>query len=389
MSARILVVEDVIVNRALLVAMLEGEGYEVVEATDASEALGLLRRESVDIVLLDVMLPGSMDGFAVCRWIKSHADYADLPVIFITGLDDTASKVQGLELGAADYVTKPFKREEILARVRTQLRIRQLTQSLTDANRELIDKQEQLEEDLRSAALVQQAFLPHPELAIPRFGVGWRFTPSLHIGGDLFNVTPIGNGWWAAYLVDVSGHGVPPALVTVAVAQTILQELHTALVQESSRVPSPSDVIRTLEAHFPMNRFDRYFTIVLVMIDSNSGRLVYSSAGHPPPVLVTAAGTELLEAGGPPVGMGYRSGDDEGTRDLSAGDRVFLYTDGLIDQTDRHGEPFGLDRLQLAGRAAHDLPLEAACDNLIAELDQFRGEVELDDDLAFLALQYH
>lgn len=388
MNPRILVVEDVAANRKLLATIIDEAGYSVSEAADAAEALKQLRGDGVDLILLDVMLPGSLDGFGLCRWIKGQAEFADLPVIFITALDDTPSKVRGLDLGAADYVTKPFKREEVLARVKTQLRIRQLTQSLTEANRGLTERQEQLEEDLRSAALVQKTFLPEPGLTIPRFQVRWRFTPSAQIGGDIFNVAPVGNGWWAFYLVDVAGHGVPPALVTISVAQSILQELHLAFIRDGAQVPSPGSVARSLETQFPMSRFDRYFTIVLLMIEPESGRIVYANAGHPPPVLVRRDSTELLEAGGPPVGLSLRPDNEEMSIRLERGDRLFLYTDGLIEQMDPAGEPFGIEGLVDSVERTRDLDFAAACDGLVETLERHRGNCPLDDDLALLALEY-
>lgn len=388
MSPRILVVEDVAANRRMLTEMLAEADYTISEAADAGEALKGIRGEEVDLILLDVMLPGSLDGFGLCRWIKGQAEYADLPVIFITALDDTPSKVRGLDLGAADYVTKPFKREEVLARVKTQLRIRQLTQSLTDANRGLTERQEQLEEDLRSAALVQKTFLPEPGLTIPHFQLRWRFTPSAQIGGDIFNVAPVGNGWWAFYLVDVAGHGVPPALVTISVAQSILQELHLSFIRDGARTPSPGSVAKALERQFPMNRFDRYFTIVLLMIEPESGRIVYANAGHPPPVLVRSTSIELLEAGGPPIGLSLRPENEEMTLQLERGDRLFLYTDGLIEQMDPAGEPFGIEGLVSTAEKTRGRDFAAACDGLVEAFDHYRGTRELDDDLALLALQY-
>ncbi len=388
MSQQILIVEDVAANRKALVEIVTAAGYSIVEAADASEALKWIRSTKVDLVLLDVMLPGALDGFGLCRWIKAQDDYEDLPVIFITALDDTPSKVRGLDLGAADYVTKPFKREEVLARVKTQLRIRQLTQSLTDANRDLTEKQEMLEEDLRSAGMVQQTFLPQPGLSIPGFAIRWEFTPSTHIGGDIFNVAPVGNGWWAMYLVDVAGHGVPPALVTISVAQAILQELHSAFILDRSHAPSPEAVVRSLEDQFPMSRFNRYFTIVLLMIDPASGEVVYANAGHPPPVLLRKDTFELLEAGGPPVGVGRRPESEEMRITLDRGDRLFLYTDGLIEQADSSGEPFGIEGLVKAAESTREEKFDLACPSVVDALDAHRGTLELEDDLALLALEY-
>ena len=106
MTARVLVVDDILANVKLLEARLTAEYFEVLTANSGRAALDIISRERVDIVLLDVMMPG-MDGFAVCRQIKRSPKLAHVPVIMVTALDQPSDKVEGLEAGADDFLTKP------------------------------------------------------------------------------------------------------------------------------------------------------------------------------------------------------------------------------------------------------------------------------------------
>ena len=116
--ATVLVVDDEPIVREVVVRYLEREGYSTLEADDGEKARALVERESPDLVVLDVMLPGT-DGLELCRWIRSHSE---LPVIMLTARGEEADRIVGLELGADDYVTKPFSPRELTARVRTVLR---------------------------------------------------------------------------------------------------------------------------------------------------------------------------------------------------------------------------------------------------------------------------
>jgi putative two-component system response regulator len=133
-AARVLVVDDEERNRRLLVAMLEAEGYSAIEAADGIQALALARQSPPDIVLLDIMMPG-MDGYQVARALKADPLTKAMPVVMVTALDDRASRLQGLEAGAEEFVTKPVDRNELRIRVRNLLRLKEFSDFLADHNR--------------------------------------------------------------------------------------------------------------------------------------------------------------------------------------------------------------------------------------------------------------
>lgn len=145
-SNSILVVDDIKKNIQLLGSLLSQERYAVSYATSGTKALEMINTENFDLILLDVMMP-EMDGFEVCRRLKQHPDSSEIPILFLTAKSEEKDILEGFELGAVDYLTKPFKGAELLARVKTHLSLRQAVKQLAEKNSLL----EQLLEDNRKA----------------------------------------------------------------------------------------------------------------------------------------------------------------------------------------------------------------------------------------------
>ncbi len=388
----ILIVDDQAVNRQLLAAILRKAGYRLLEAMDGDTALELVGRMAPDLVLLDIMMPGK-DGYAVCEALK-RGPHAATPVIFLSALADATNKVRGLELGAVDYITKPFDKAEVLARVRSHLKIQRLTRELLAANRDLVEKQAALDADLRAAAGIQRSLIPQHPPAADSVQVAWRFLPCDRIGGDVFNLYSLDPHNLALYVVDVSGHGVPAAMVTVSVSQSLaVQTGYTVRRPGTDDTPAvlatPADVLAHLEREYPFERFEKFFTISYLVLDHTTGVLQHSRAGHPPPVIVRGDGTvDLLDAGGTIIGLGSDVPFEEETRQLAPGDRVYLHTDGIVECGDDTGEQFGEPRLFELLRDSRHLPLDDTCERLIAALRQFSGGRPFQDDVTLVAVEY-
>ncbi len=392
---RILVADDSAMNRKLLVAILAKEEVEIVEAVDGVDALSKARLQRPDLVLLDIVMPGK-DGYEVCAELKADPKFANIPVIILSALTQPADKVRALELGAVDYVTKPFDRGEVLARVRNQLQIRKLTASLVQANRDLVAKQKDLDADLRAAGDIQLSLIPRTRPDVPGFDMAWRFVPCSSVGGDIFNVVRLDERRLGLYMVDVSGHGVPAAMVTVSVAQSltpqagiVLEPRHNASAGDAPVVRSPGRVLEMLDTEFPMERFDKYFTMVYLVLDVVSGELRYCNAAHPRPVVVRKDGRfELLEAGGTIVGLGGIMPFEEGGVVLEPGDRVYLFTDGITEFADTDGEEYGEERLRellASGGAPH---VQAACDGVVDALADFGQGARPNDDVTITGFEF-
>src|SRR5580698_9731923 len=198
----ILIVDDTPVNVMMLQSVLGAEGFRTITAADGPSARELSRTDAPDLILLDVMMPGE-SGFETCSKLKSDPKTADIPVIFLSALDDVKSKVRGLKIGGVDYVSKPVHGEEVLARVRVHLRIRE--------NNRAISRQHQAQvEELRDA---QRAILVHPENC-PEASFAVFYKPLEGAGGDFYDVVQLDRDVYGYFVADVSGHGVSAAFLT-------------------------------------------------------------------------------------------------------------------------------------------------------------------------------
>ena len=393
MAEVVFIVDDNMVNRKLLVGILKKEGYSLLEAEDGEQAIEMAFQEMPDLILLDIMMP-KKDGYDVCVQLKADKKTANIPIIFLSAKSQTEDKIKGLDLGGADYVTKPFDRGEVLARVRAQLKIARLTRDLINANAELVKKQEKLDEDLKAAAGIQQSLLPKSIPEMEALEMAWRFMPCDRIGGDIFNVVRLDEDHWGIYMLDVSGHGVPSALVAVSASQ-MLHAHHDRLLKISKKDPPhyeivpPSRVLESLDREFPIGRFGKYFTMSYVIIDTDANQITYSNAAHPPPVLIRKdGGLELLEKGGTIIGMGGVLPFEEGTLEIRPGDRLFLYTDGTVEYQNGDGALFGEERFYAEISRLRDLSLTEHIDGIVNGIMNFGDQIPPQDDLTLLGVEF-
>ena len=218
-ESRILIVDDVKTNVDILVEALRGE-YKLSVALDGDAALRSVEKSPPDLVLLDIMMPG-LDGYEVCRRLRAHEPTREVPVMFLSSLEDVRNKAQGFEVGGNDYLTKPFEVLEIKARVRSLLKAK----AYADAVREAMAR------DLRIAREIQMGILP-ADLAAATKGTGLDvhaiIEPAREVGGDLYEVLRVSDRRVVVALGDVSGKGIPAALfmaVTVSVLRTLARQI--------------------------------------------------------------------------------------------------------------------------------------------------------------------
>jgi sigma-B regulation protein RsbU (phosphoserine phosphatase) len=316
--------------------------------------------------------------------------------------------VEALRLGANDYLTKPFDFAVALARIRTHValkrsveRIRGLEQSLAQRNAELeqanarlAEANQRMRHDLEAAAKVQQALLPEGPPPIPGVNFAWQFKPCTELGGDLLNVVVLDDGRVALYVLDVVGHGVKAALLAVMVSRVLVQLLWPGGAGQAvgasgqQRLTSPAEVATRLNRVFPWDeRTGQFCTLLYGVLSPDTGAFSFVSAGHPGPVYLPRAGqARILDASGGLIGLG-KAGYQESSLALGAGDRLYLYTDGLADAPSRQGASFGEERLLRVLEQGRALPLQDSLAALVQEVEGWCGSEAPSDDISVLAVE--
>jgi sigma-B regulation protein RsbU (phosphoserine phosphatase) len=400
-TGRLLVVDDNPANRDMLRRRLARHGFDVDAAPEGAAALRMLDERPFDLVLLDVMMPG-MNGLDVLRVIRQTRAPTQLPVIMATARDASQDVVEALELGASDYVTKPLDFPVVLARVRTQLslkhsveQIRELERGLEQRNAELQAANAKMRDDLDAAAKVQAAMLPAAEPRVAGYRFAWRFVPSAWLAGDILNVFPLDERHVALYLLDVSGHGVAAALLSVTVSRFLSPARDPASLlwrrDEGSGcyvLQPPEKVAARLCERFPFEETaGQFFTLVYGLLDLQTHRLRYVSAGHPGLVHVPRGGhARIVDASGFPIGVTDEPYDEYEVH-LAPGDRVYLYSDGVPEAPDEADNPYGAERLLAHLDGTRDHALDPGHTSLLASIDLWRARRPLNDDVSVLALQ--
>lgn len=373
--ARILAVDDVEDNVFLLRMILENHNHEVIPAYSGAEALKVIEKTPVDLVLLDLMMPG-MSGLDVAQRIKLMDSARHVPVILLTAkkkeVDDV---VHALDSGADEYISKPFHETELVARVKSMLRMKSLFDQIEEDRRLMAD-------DLHTAQHVQKSLLPttFPYGGKVRITAHYESTTSL--GGDYYDVLDYGNGKIGALMADVSGHGASAAL--------IVSMIKTIMISHMDADPDPAELCGLLNDRLiGIIPAESYFTMFLGIIDLNSGALKYVRAGHPYPFLLRGGdGTvSRLEAKGDLLGLFDTVELQIGQEELGPGDKLITYSDGLFEVYNEAGEAFGIDRLQNEVRAGAGDEGDLFMRRLVDKANSFSASATIDDDVAALLLE--
>ena len=272
---------------------------------------------------------------------------------------------------------------------------------LKQLNQELLDKQKRLDDDLASAAEIQKSLLPHKIDSTENLDVAWKFEPCEHMGGDIFNMFQLDEHHWAFYMLDVSGHGVQAAMVTVSVSQFLqpnsghLFSKKSGKSADSIEIKTPAEVLVALDKEFPFERFNNFFTITYMIINTKTGELRYSNAGHPHSIVMREnEKLEFLNKGGPAIGMGdlrLLTGRldrfEEGRSQLNPGDKLLVYTDGIVEYQNRDDELYGTQRFCETLEALREASINEMVKQSIRSLMNFGRNAKPQDDITLLGLE--
>jgi sigma-B regulation protein RsbU (phosphoserine phosphatase) len=371
----ILVVDDTALNISVITGALK-DTYRTKVATSGAKALAIaVADEKPDLILLDVMMP-EMDGYEVCRRLKANPTTREIPVIFLTAQTDAEDETRGFQVGAVDYVHKPFSPAVMKARVHTHLALRETREKLA---RQLLAIQKELE----TARLIQQSILPQAVPQIDGLDIAARYIPMTSVAGDFYDFIAVDNKHVGILVADVSGHGMPAALIA--------SMLKIALAAQSAHGDDPAQVLQGLNQALCGKFQHHYVTAAYVFVDMEKRTLSYAGAGHPPLLMwgATSSGVRDVIQNGLFLGMFDFATYSSVRVPLAPGDRGLLYTDGISETNNPEGAEFGSERFRQFLEAQKNGSANQLADGLLEELARWsaRGESQdLDDDITMVTI---
>lgn len=375
----ILVVDDNENNRDMLARRLQRQGYYVVTAEDGLKALHFLHGNTCDLVLLDVMMP-ELNGYQVLEQIKATQSLRYIPVIMISALDDLDSVVRCIELGAEDYLFKPFNPTLLRARVSACLEKKRLH----DQEQEYLRA---IKQDLELGRRTQSDFLPAELPRIPGWNLEVAFTPAREVAGDFYDVFPLPHNHHAFVVADICDKGVGAALfmvLTRSLIRAFAEQVGPTTLDALKAVLLANDYIAR---HHHRNLLRMYATLFFGVLNPATSTLTYINAGHPAPILMGAHGVRsTLEATGPAVGMMPGSNFIIEQAYIAPGEILLAYTDGITEARNRAGQLFGEDRL-IALLNEPYYTIQPALSQIESAVHMHTGDVPQADDITILALQ--
>jgi sigma-B regulation protein RsbU (phosphoserine phosphatase) len=309
---RVLAVDDNEVNREILNELLRRSGFTVKVAEDGDAALKLARSWQPDIILMDVMMPGK-DGFSTVRELKELPGLRDIPIIFMTALTDNQSKLRAFEVGAVDYLTKPFYAPELVARVRIHLQLRRSYQQLVT---------QQLEQ-LKRLQAVSQQLLPAPDVAL-ECGCVYQHIPKAGVGGDCFELFKVDPDRTDYIIADVCGHGIDAFMPASALLALLRQNVSLGY--------EPLQSVQLVNRHIKQVMAEgTYLTLAYLRLDRRRGRALFVNAGHVCGLLQRGSRMGEMAVAGDPVGCFEDFAPGKLECEVRPGDRLVLFSDGVVE----------------------------------------------------------
>ncbi|WP_081792010.1 fused response regulator/phosphatase [Caldalkalibacillus mannanilyticus] len=321
----ILIVDDSVFNRVVMEKILKAEGYEnLTVLSSAIEVFQLLesshskeRTIPIDLILMDNIMP-EMSGIEACERLKKNEKYMDVPVIMITAKDDDIE--YAFNAGALDYVTRPFKKEELLARIYLTLNLKYLINQQKEREQRLLH-------EIDLAKSIQTSVLT-PPIKNEQIDIDAFYEPSAGLSGDMYYCGQIDANKYGIFIMDVAGHGISSALISMS-----LRSLLDGMIKKGL---DPREVIAEMNNHifrlYQTTKGRAYLTALYLIIDTNEKTIEYVNAGHPP-ALVFHPDSQVSHLSRTTIPVGARHGIEVQKEILHFTDSVqlFLYTDGLVE----------------------------------------------------------
>ncbi|MBL9118676.1 MAG: SpoIIE family protein phosphatase [Phycisphaerae bacterium] len=376
-SATVLLVDDqAIVAMAVGKALLGLPDLTLHYCADPAKAIEMAVVVRPTVILQDLVMPG-VDGLDLVRRYREREETREIPIIVLSSREEAATKADAFAAGANDYIVKVPDPVELVARVRHHSRgyVAQLERN--EAFRRLAASEAHMAQELSQAAKYVSTLLD-PPIDRPELRTSWVFIPSASLGGDSFGYHWIDADRFAFYIIDVCGHGVGPALLSVS-ALSLVRSMN---VDDAC---NPKAVLTRLNANFPMSRHNgMFFTMWYGVYDRRDRSLVYAGAGHPPTLVSTGASLRQLDSDGMMIGVLPEYEVENGTTTLEAGDRIYLYSDGVFEIERSNGKIWGHEAFVEAMSAATNV---SRIDHIRRVTQAIRGGDQYADDYSIVEIE--
>ncbi len=338
--------------------LLRNYGYEVVQKSADYICKETILKEMPHVILTNCFSDEKYK-LELCDVLKDDYYISKIPVIVLFNSTlDIKNKKNLISMGIDDYICHPFEEADLIFKIQNQAKLMNLQKQLTmsqkalEENLQIVKKQKrELERNLNLATKIQEALIPKSFGDIPNCLFNCTFQPSGKVGGDIFDVFMLDDDNVGIYMLDVMGHGVASSMLAVILSETLILDVGrgSPLKRKTNEPPyyeivTPLEVVNYLNERFPFRKYSHYFTIFYMVLNVRTGVMKYIRAGHPTPLLVKNTGEIIeLDAYGTPVGFEFSEGYEEKMIYLDSGDRLIIYTDGLMEIKDEKGKPIELD----------------------------------------------
>jgi sigma-B regulation protein RsbU (phosphoserine phosphatase) len=373
-DCRVLIVDDVKANVDVLVQALSGD-YKLSVALGGQQAMDAISRSVPDLILLDIVMP-DIDGYEICRRLRASELGREVPIMFLSSLEDVKHKARGFEVGGNDYLTKPFEMLEVKARVRSLLKAKAYADAVKAA----------AERDLRIAREIQMGLLP-ANIAAETRGTGLDvhavLEPARQVGGDLFEVLRLGPSRVLVAVGDVSGKGIPAALF-MAVAMTLLRSM-------ARQGKTPDAILRQLNDELlEQNPRGMFVTLQCILFDLAARSVTCASAGHHGAVQIVPGQSPRLvfTSSGRVLGLLPSGEIGSETLPLHPGETFVLFTDGVSEAFDSNDELFGEHRLLANLQSANGHSAREITLGILDAVRRHAAGAKQSDDITVMSVRY-
>jgi len=372
-DCRVLLVDDAKANLDILVEGLKAD-YKLSIALTGEMALQAAARTVPDLVLLDIVMPG-MDGYEVCHRLREVPETAEVPIMFLSSLEEVQNKTRGFEAGANDYLTKPFEMLEVKARVRSLLKAK----AYNDAAKE------QIASELRVAREIQMGMLPHDFEGVGRayhVDFGAVLEPAREVGGDLYGICAASPERLVIFLGDVSGKGIAASMFMVR-AISLARLL-------SREISEPEAILARLNDELAVdNPSGMFVTFLCAVFEPSRQRLALANGGHCRPILLSGNESPRWAVDHLGTALGFDPGltFERTELMLRAGDAMIFYSDGVSEAFNPQAECYGTERLLAEARTLSSHSASQITTALLNNVRAFAGSAPQSDDIAILALK--